>query len=111
MQMIQNPEAKSGRPSRFSTEQKLSILQQWQAGTPVVELCRTHSLKAGAIYRWKKHLDQGLSDRGEIIPQSRLVPLQRKIEELERALGRKALEVDILKKFCELKELRLPEGM
>jgi len=32
-------------------------------------------------------------------------------DELERALGRKALEVDILKKFCELKELRLPEGM
>jgi putative transposase len=111
MQMIQNPAAKSGRRSRFSTEQKLSILQQWQAGTPVAELCRTHSLKAGVIYRWKKHLDQGLSDRGEIIPKSRLLPLQRKIEELERALGRKALEVDILKKFCELKELRLPEGM
>jgi hypothetical protein len=40
-----------------------------------------------------------------------LLPLQRKIDELERALGRKALEVDILKKFCELKDPRLPEGM
>jgi len=111
MQMNPNPSVKSGRRSRVSTEQKLAILQQWQAGTPVAELCRTHSLKAGAIYRWKKHLDHGLSDRGELIPKSRLFPLQRKIEELERALGRKALEVDILKKFCELKELRLPEGM
>lgn len=56
-------------------------------------------------------LDHGLRDHGELIPKSRLLPLQRKIDELERALGRKALEVDILKKFCELKDLRLPEGM
>ncbi len=34
----------------------------------------------------------------------------RKVEELEKALGRKALEVDILKKVFELKGLKLPEG-
>ena len=111
MQMSPNPPAKSGRRSRFSTEQKLAILQEWQGGTPVAELCRTHRLTANAIYQWKKHLDHSLGDRGQLIPKSRLVPLQRKIDELERALGRKALEVDILKKFCELKDLRLPEGM
>jgi len=111
MQMNQSPTVKSGRRSRVSTEQKLAILQQWQAGTPVVELCRTHSVKANAIYRWKKQLDRGLRDHGELIPKSRLLPLQRKLDELERALGRKALAVDILKKFCELKELRLHEGM
>ena len=58
MQMNQSPTVNSGRRSRVSTEQKLAILQQWQAGAPVVELCRTHSLKANAIYRWKKQLDQ-----------------------------------------------------
>jgi transposase-like protein len=77
MQMNQNPTVKSGRRSRVSTEQKLAILQQWQAGTPVVELCRTHSLKANAIYRWKKQLDHGLRDHGEIIPKSRLLPASR----------------------------------
>ena len=111
MQMDTEPTKTSGRNSRVSTEQKLAILQQWQAGTPVVELCRLHGLKAGALYRWKKQLDQGLRDHGELIPKSRLLPLQRKVEELERALGRKALEVALLKKFCELKELRLPEGI
>jgi transposase-like protein len=48
MQLNQSPTVKSGRRSRVSTEQKLAILQQWQAGTSVVELCRTHSLKAKA---------------------------------------------------------------
>ena len=111
MQMNPDPPVKRGRRSRVSTEQKLAVLQQWQAGTPVAELCRTHRLKANVIYRWKQQLDRGLSDHGELILQSRLLPLPRKIDELERALGRKAPEVDILKKFCELKELRLPEGM
>ena len=111
MQMLQEPPVKAGRRKRIPSEQKLAILQQWQGGTPIAELCRTHNLKAGAIYRWKSQLDRGLRDHGELIPKSRLLPLQRRIEELERALGRKALEVDILKKFCELKELRLPEGM
>src|ERR1700677_534962 len=111
--MIMNPDPpiKRGRRPRVSTEQKLAILQQWQAGTPGVELCRAHGLTANPLYRWKKQLDHGLREHGELIPKSRLLPLQRKIEELERALGRKALEVDILKKFYELKELRLPEGM
>jgi len=36
--------------------------------------------------------------------------LQKRVDELERALGRKALEVEVLKKTCELKGLKLPEG-
>jgi hypothetical protein len=50
-----------------------------------------------------------LGDVGELIPKGQVVGLQRKVEELERALGRKALEVDILKKVFELKGLKLPE--
>jgi hypothetical protein len=80
----------------------------WRALTGLYPM---HSLKANAIYRWKIHLDHGLSDRGEHIPKSRPLPLQRKIEELERTLGCKAPEVDILKKFCELKDLRLAVRM
>jgi len=35
MQMNQNPAGINGRRKRVSAEQKLAILQQWQAGTPV----------------------------------------------------------------------------
>jgi transposase-like protein len=57
MQMNPNPPAKSGWRSRFSTEQKLALLQQWQSGTPMAELCRAHSLTANALSCWKKRLD------------------------------------------------------
>jgi hypothetical protein len=42
-------------------------------------------VKANAIYHWKNELDHGLRDHGELIAKSRLLPLQRKIDELERA--------------------------
>jgi hypothetical protein len=37
--------------------------------------------------------------------------LQKRVEEFERALGRKALEVEVLKKASEHKGLKLPEGI
>ena len=95
-----------GSRKRWNAEQKLAVLREWKEGLPVQELCRRHGLYANQLYRWKR----GLGDAGELIPKGQVVGLQRKLEELERALGRKALEVDILKKVFELKGLKLPEG-
>jgi hypothetical protein len=53
----------------------------------------------------------GLKEPGELVPKSHVLGLQKRVEELERALGRKALEVDVLKKAFELKGLKLPEGI
>ena len=63
-----------------------------------------------AACRWKRSLDQVLKESGELIPKGQVAALQKRVEELERALGRKALEVEVLKKAYELKGLRLPEG-
>lgn len=110
-----NPPEKPGNPGprrTFTTEQKLAILQQWHEGTPVTHICRQHALNSKVFYRWKKQLDKGLSDRpSEMVPKAKAAQLERRVEELERALGRKTLEVDILKKAFELKNLRLPEGI
>ena len=101
----------SGRKGRWSAERKLSVLQEWQQGLPLEEVCRRHGVNASKLQRWKKAMDRSLKDSGELIPRSQIGALQRKIDELERALGRKALEVDVLKKAFELKGLKLPEGM
>jgi len=99
-----------GSRKRWTVEQKLSVLGEWKGGLPVQEVCRRYGLQATQLYRWKRALERGLGDSGELIPKGQVVGLQRKVEELERALGRKALEVDILKKVFELKGLKPPEG-
>ena len=45
-----------------------------------------------------------------MVPKGQVLGLQKRVDDLERALGRKALEVEVLKKTFELKGLKLPEG-
>jgi len=63
-------------------------------GVPLEELCRKYAVNAAQMYRWKRSLDQELKESSELVPKSLVGGLQKQIEELERALGRKALEVD-----------------
>ena len=98
------------RKRRWPAEQKLAVLQEWKNGVPLEEVCRKYALNAAQMYRWKRSLEQGLKESGEMAPRSQVVGLQKRVEELERVLGRKALEVEVLKKTYDLKGLKLPEG-
>ena len=83
---------------RWTTERKLEIIEQWRNGLPVEELSRRYGVAASQLYKWRRDVEQGLKDRGEMVPKNQVAGLQKRVEELERALGRKAMEVDILKK-------------
>jgi transposase len=97
---------------RHTPEEKLAIIQEWsQPGMSLEEICRKYGLHALTLYKWRKSLARGLQETGDMVPKAQLTVLQKKVDELERALGRKALEADILKKAFELKGLKLPEGM
>ena len=112
MNTVMNPVQNGrGRRRRWSGEQKLTVLQEWQTGVPLEEICRKYAVNAAQMYKWKRSLDQGLKESGELVPKSLVGGLQKRIEELERALGRKAVEVDVLKKAFELKGLKSPEGI
>ena len=41
-----------------------------------------------------------------MVPKSHVLGLQKRVDELERALGQKALEADMLKSAFELKGLK-----
>lgn len=105
---VQKPNGNAKR--QWTLEQKLAILQEWRSGIPAQELARRHSIANSMLWKWRRRLEKGLSDQGEMVPKSQLLAAQRRNEELERALGRKAMEVDVLKKVFETKGLRLPEG-
>lgn len=83
------------RRRQWSAEQKLTALQEWQTGIPLEPICRKDAVHAAQMYRWKRSFDQELKEPGELVPKSHGLGLQNRVEELERALGRKALEVDV----------------
>jgi transposase-like protein len=94
MKPVQNGRS---RRRQWSSEQKLTVLQEWQAGVRLEEICQKYAVNAAQMYRWKRSLDQGLKESGKLVPKSFVGGLQKRVDELERALGRKALEVDVVK--------------
>ena len=41
------------KTSRFSDSQIIAILKQAEAGSPVPELCREHSISNATLYKWR----------------------------------------------------------
>ena len=41
------------KKSRFTDSQIMAILKQGEAGVPVAEICREHSISQALYYRWR----------------------------------------------------------
>lgn len=100
---------------KWTVDQRIMILNEHRSGVPAGEICRKYNIHAQLLYKWKRQAASGgrelLRHNGEIVPRPQYLAAMKKIEELERALGRKTLELDILKKSFELKGLKLPDGI
>ncbi len=63
-------------------------------------VARKHKVHPNQLFKWKRLLRQGIlcSERpeGTVVPLSEVKALKARITDLERALGRKTLEVEIL---------------
>src|SRR3954467_6950298 len=88
-----------GRPTcrQFTPKQKLEIVLQLQRGEKqLTALAREHGVDHTTIYRWR---DQVQAAALEALAGQRQAPdaaAEARIRELERALGRKTLELEIL---------------
>ena len=64
------------------------------------ELCRELDVDSSVVRKWRQLVEQGsqaaVSANEDVVPASQLREAQARIRELERALGRKTMEVEIL---------------
>jgi putative transposase len=77
---------------RFSEEQILRILREADAGRPVADLLREHSVSGPTYYRWKAKYG-GL----EASQLHRLKELERENSQLKKIVADQALDIRMLK--------------
>jgi transposase-like protein len=81
-----------------SPEEKWQILQEDIMNGNVSETCRRHGIAPNLFYRWKDEAEQGaktaLGGRNAAAAETEK---DHRIRQLERTLGRKSLEIEILK--------------
>jgi len=86
---------------RLTAEQKRVMVEEaGQPGMSVSAVARKHKVHPNQLFKWKRLLRQGTlcSQRPgqEVVPLSEVKELKARITDLERALGRKTLEVETL---------------
>jgi transposase len=91
----------------FSTEFKRTTVQRILTGEKTLaELSRELDISPGVIRSWKRFAEAGataaVQASEDVVPASQLREAYAKIRELERALGRKTMEVEILRAAQEV---------
>ena len=82
----------------WTVQQKLEIVLAGMRGErSVAEVCREHQISETLFYTWREKLLEGgaerLSGKEE---RTELVELRKRVRDLERTLGRKTYELEIL---------------
>jgi len=85
----------------FSAEFKQDAVRRVTSGEiTVAELSRELGIHASLLQHWKRRITGGarvaVTANEDVVPVSELKAAQQRIRELERALGRKTMEVEIL---------------
>jgi transposase-like protein len=80
-------------------EEKLAIVMEGLKSGSVAETCRKFEIAPNLFYRWKDEVEKGaLAALGGRSAAARPDEEQgKRIKQLERALGRSALQIEILK--------------
>jgi transposase-like protein len=82
----------------WTVQQKLEIVLAGLRGeTSIAELCREHQISENLYYTWRdKLLDGGAERLAGKEERTELVELRKRVRDLERTLGRKTYELEIL---------------
>jgi transposase len=101
------------RRRRFSTEQKLAVVAEtMQPGMSISYVARRHGLSPSLVFRWRRLMSEGGQEAvradDDVIAASEVRRLEERVRELNRQLGRKTMEVEILKEALDLARAKKP---
>jgi transposase len=95
------------RRRRWSVEEKKRIIEEtYQPNQSVSIVARKYDITPSQLFQWRRLMEkgalQGISSQEELIPKSQIKEMEKRVRELERMLGKKTLENEILKEAVRL---------
>jgi len=92
---------------RWSTQEKMRIVEEsFHPGLSVSYVARKNGVAPSLLYRWRKLMSEGgmvaVKSDDSVISAAEARDMKKRIRELERLLGRKTMEVEILKDALEV---------
>jgi transposase len=95
------------RRRRFTVEEKLRLVEEAESpGMSVSYVARKYNISSSQLFKWRKLANEGklcaVSSDESVVGISEFNKLKAQVRELERLLGRKTLENEILKEAVEI---------
>ncbi len=90
------------RRRRYTANEKLDLVDAtMQPGMTVSAVARLHGVSPSLLFKWRQLMSQGgqvaVKADEDVVAVSRARELEQRVRELERLLGRKTMEVEVLK--------------
>ncbi|EFO3529470.1 IS3 family transposase, partial [Escherichia coli] len=87
-------------------QEKIAIVQQsFEPGMTVSLVARQHGVAASQLFLWRKQYQEGsltaVAAGEQVVPASELAAAMKQIKELQRLLGKKTMENELLKEAVE----------
>lgn len=107
MEVLTGPE----RPPRWSSDENLAMVREsLEPGKSVSMVARQHGVNPNQLFHRRKLYQNGslsaVSAGEEVVPASELSDALKQIRELQRLLGKKTMENEILKEAVEVMKSR-----
>jgi len=92
---------------RWSVGEKVRLIEASMApGQSVSLVARAYGVAPNLLYRWRKQMSEGgktaIEANDEVVSVAEVKTLKKRIRQLERVLGNKTLEVEILKEAVRI---------
>src|SRR5450631_1972510 len=95
------------RRRRYTAEQKMAFVQEaMQPGMTISYVARRHGISPSLIFGWRRRMSEGgkaaIQADDEVVAKAEILALQKRVRELERVLGKKTLENEILREAVKV---------
>ena len=94
------------RRRRYSAEEKVRLVEETaRPGMTVSAVARFHGVSPSLLFGWRRRMAEGgleaVRADDDVVAAGRVRELEAKVRELERLLGRKTMEAEILREALE----------
>ncbi len=86
---------------KYTSKTKFDIVMETIKSGNVVEVARRHGISHGILSTWRKHFLESAPQVFESTTNKEITNLNNKVKDLERMLGKKEVEVNLLKNFSD----------
>ncbi len=101
------------RRRRWPTAEKIRLVEEtMQPGMAVSYVARRAGVAPSLLFNWRRRMLEGglqaVQADEDVVGRSCVRELERRVRELERLLGRKTMEVEILKEALDVARIKKP---